>query len=472
MLTVKQPPSYGYKSVHDLPTPPSTSRLSPPLIYQEPATKSLPVAYRGHTSPSQPMSAPHRGLPPPAAMALPPQQPTTVGVPPPPPPHHQPLPPQPLPQQPQQQPSLGPLVHQQRDRGQLPAPPQQWQGAEESMKLWLQARTEEDRTRQEEERTRQESLRLEQRRVEMDMLRTSIQAGIPPPMVPLVFAGMGAGGLPPHTALEWAQQFMPPGQVLPHAQTTSAQWPLPPEHQRESQSQPHTQQQGIPSASTQAAGYAYPPSPSRPRGQTATSTYPTFRSSHMPMQCIRICSKLNNSMNHKRVRRYTFIIGNRLTRRLVVARIDPEVLLGKLPESAKPPGMPFPQHAANNSIDHHHPLTKAARRMRHIVGQVRATLGNGVTCRHSELLGQGVLEGRVSAGLCAEGRQYEDHRYEGHQSQHLCRSKNDQATNTAILDNQYQQFSQKSLSPPGNILGLLARATRAGLNTDNVPRTI
>lgn len=32
-------------------------------------------------------------------------------------------------------------------------------------------------------------------------------------------------------------------------------------------------------------------------------------------------------MNHKRVRRYTFIIGNRLTRRLVVARIDPEVLL-------------------------------------------------------------------------------------------------------------------------------------------------
>ncbi|WXC66243.1 hypothetical protein SNK03_012026 [Fusarium graminearum] len=270
MLTVKQPPSYGYKSVHDLPTPPSTSRLSPPLIYQEPATKSLPVAYRGHTSPSQPMSAPHRGLPPPAAMALPPQQPTTVGVPPPPPPHHQPLPPQPLPQQPQQQPSLGPLVHQQRDRGQLPAPPQQWQGAEESMKLWLQARTEEDRTRQEEERTRQESLRLEQRRVEMDMLRTSIQAGIPPPMVPLVFAGMGAGGLPPHTALEWAQQFMPPGQVLPHAQTTSAQWPLPPEHQRESQSQPHTQQQGIPSASTQAAGYAYPPSPSRPRGQTVS----------------------------------------------------------------------------------------------------------------------------------------------------------------------------------------------------------
>jgi hypothetical protein len=272
MLTVKQPPSYGYKSVHDLPTPPSTCRLSPPLIYQEPATKSLPVTYRGHSSPSQFMSAPHRGLPPPAAMALPPQQPTAVGVPPP--SHHQPHPPPPLPQpqqqQPQQQPSLGPLAHQQRDRGQLPAPPQQWQGAEESMKLWLQARAEEDRTRQEEERTRQESLRLEQRRVEMDMLRTSLQAGIPPPMVPLVFAGMGAGGLPPQTALEWAQQFMPPGQVLPHAQITSAPWPIPPEQQRESQSQPHTQQQGIPSASTQAAGYAYPPSPSRPRGQTVS----------------------------------------------------------------------------------------------------------------------------------------------------------------------------------------------------------
>ncbi|RGP77990.1 hypothetical protein FLONG3_3825 [Fusarium longipes] len=268
MLTDKQPPTYGYKSVHDLPTPPSTCRLSPPLIYKEPATKSLPTAYRGHSPPSQPMSAPHRGLPPPAAMALPLQQPTATGVPPPPPPsHHQPHPPPPPPTQS----SLGSLGHQQRDSwGQLPAPPQQWQGAEESMKHWLQARAEEDKRKQEEERTRQESLRLEQRKVEMDMLRTSLQAGIPPPMVPLVFAGMGGGGVAPQAALEWAQQFMPPGQAPPRAQLMPAQWSASPEHQRESQPQPHIQQQGIPSASAAGAGYVYPPSPSRPRGQTVS----------------------------------------------------------------------------------------------------------------------------------------------------------------------------------------------------------
>ncbi|KAM0343631.1 hypothetical protein ACHAPU_008383 [Fusarium lateritium] len=263
MLTVKQPPTYGYKSVHDLPTPPSTSRPSPPLIYQEPATNSLPATYQVHSPQVQPMSAPHRGLPPPAAMTLPPQQPPTAGAPPP--AHHTPHPPPPQPQ-----PSLGPPGHQQRDSwGQLPAPPQQWQGAEESMRHWLQARVEEDRRRQEEERTRQESLRLEQRKVEMDMLRMSLQAGIPPPMVPLVFAGMGSGGLAPQAALEWAQQFMPPGQAPQRPQIMPTQWPLSPEHQRESQTQGHSQHQGPP-ASTPAAGYAYPPSPSRPRGQTVS----------------------------------------------------------------------------------------------------------------------------------------------------------------------------------------------------------
>ncbi|VTT71080.1 unnamed protein product [Fusarium fujikuroi] len=267
MLTVKQPPTYGYKSVHDLPTPPSTSRPSPPLIYREPASNSLPIAYRGHSPPSQPMSAPHRGLPPPAAMTLPPQQPPVAGAPP-----STHLPPHPPPPPPPQ-PSLGPPGHQQRDSwGQLPAPPQQWQGAEESMRHWLQARAEEDKRKQEEERTRQESLRLEQRKVEMDMLRTSLQAGIPPPMVPLVFAGMGSGGVAPQAALEWAQQFMPPGQAPPRAQIMPAQWPVSPEHQREPQTLSHTHAQhpGIPSASTPAAGYAYPASPSRPRGQTVS----------------------------------------------------------------------------------------------------------------------------------------------------------------------------------------------------------
>ncbi|KAJ4197574.1 hypothetical protein NW767_001182 [Fusarium falciforme] len=268
MLTVKQPPTYGYKSVHDLPTPPSTSRPSPPLIYQEPATKSLPVAHRSHSPPSQPMSAPHRGLPPPAAMTLPPQQPP-AGVAPPP-AHHAPPPPHPPP------PALAPPSHQQRDSwGQLPAPPQQWQGAEESMKHWLQARAEEDKRRQEEERTKQESLRLEQRKVEMDMLRTSLSGGIPPPMVPLVFTGMASGGIMPQAALEWAQQFMPPSQV-PRAQIMPAGWPVSPEHQRESQAhaqaqQAHAQHHGLPPGpAPPATGYAYPGSPTRQRGQTVS----------------------------------------------------------------------------------------------------------------------------------------------------------------------------------------------------------
>ncbi|KAI8271613.1 hypothetical protein K4K61_000453 [Colletotrichum sp. SAR11_59] len=101
--------------------------------------------------------------------------------------------------------------------GQLPGPPPQWQGAEDSMRSWLAAKTEEERRRQEEEKTRQESLRLEQRRIEADMLRTSLSGGIPPPIVPLVFAGMGGGVLPP-AALEWAQQFL-----NPHAQSAAAQ---------------------------------------------------------------------------------------------------------------------------------------------------------------------------------------------------------------------------------------------------------
>jgi hypothetical protein len=91
--------------------------------------------------------------------------------------------------------------------GQLPAPPQQWQGAEESMRNWLHAKAEEDKRKQEEEKTRQEALRLEQRKIEQDMLRTSLTGGIPPYMIPMVFAGMGGGNLP-NASLEWAQHYM------------------------------------------------------------------------------------------------------------------------------------------------------------------------------------------------------------------------------------------------------------------------
>ena len=110
LLTIKQPAHHGYKSFHDYtpPTPPSTSRFSPavastgPSLPLIPATsKSLPPLPAAKST-SQPMSTPHRGLPPPAAMTLPQptQQPPPIGQP----PLSQPM-------------------------GQLPAPPQQWQGA-------------------------------------------------------------------------------------------------------------------------------------------------------------------------------------------------------------------------------------------------------------------------------------------------------------------------------------------------------
>nr|CEG03866.1 unnamed protein product [Fusarium acuminatum CS5907] len=131
------------------------------------------------------MPAPQCSLPPLATMTLPPQQPPTAI--PPSPTHHTPLPCL-LP------PSLT-QSHQRRDSwSQLPDPPQRWRGAEESIRDWLQTSIEEDKRRQAEERTRQESLRLEQRKVEMDMLCTSLQGGIPPAMIPLIFVRMGSGG--------------------------------------------------------------------------------------------------------------------------------------------------------------------------------------------------------------------------------------------------------------------------------------
>mgnify|MGYP001563086695 CR=1 FL=1 len=136
-------------------------------------------------------------LPPLAALSLPPSQ-----------------------SQPAQPPSSQPL-------NQLPAPPQQWHGAEDSMRTWLQAKAEENKRCQEEERTAQDSLRLEQRRIEHDIIRTSLSGGIPPHLIPLVFAGMGGGSLP-SAGLEWAQRYVaqeqqqlqqqlpPPQQQLAH----------------------------------------------------------------------------------------------------------------------------------------------------------------------------------------------------------------------------------------------------------------
>lgn len=196
ILTLKSTLQNGYASPHaysPIQQPPSSSTFTPAI--KSAALPPLPV-----TSPRR-MSTPHRGLPPPSAMTLP-------------------------------NPDRGPPSSS-VSIGQLPQAPSQWHGAEESMRNWLQAKSEEDRRKQEEQKTQQESLKLEQRKVEQSILRESLQGGIPPYMVPMVFAGMGGGTLP-NVALEWAQHAMASISLQQQAQL---------QQQQQVQQQPQQQQQ-------------------------------------------------------------------------------------------------------------------------------------------------------------------------------------------------------------------------------------
>ncbi|MCJ1240684.1 Mediator of RNA polymerase II transcription subunit 12-like protein [Varicellaria rhodocarpa] len=191
------------------PLPPSSKTFSPTV-----SGNSLPPLVE---SASRTMSTPHRGLPLPLAMTL---QNSDRG----PPSISQPL-------------------------GQLPAPPGQWQGADESMRNWLQAKAEEDRRKQEEERTRQEGLRLEQRKIEQTMLRESLQGGVPPYMVPMVFAGMGGANLA-NASLEWAQHYMAQMNLQAQLQQQQQQQH---HHQQQQQQQQHQQQQQLAVAPSQSS---------------------------------------------------------------------------------------------------------------------------------------------------------------------------------------------------------------------------
>ena len=176
LLTISQPTKaeFGGRFTHDFSPriPLAKSRLSPqPLPKIDSPVNSL----RASIKPEDKMSTPHRGLPPPSAMTLP-----DPGRPPPP----------PLSQMP----------------GAMPPPPPQWQGQEESMRWYLAAKSEEDKRKQEEERTRQENFRLEQRKIEQSMLRDSLNAGIPPAMVPMIYAGIGGSNLA-NVSFEWLQQY-------------------------------------------------------------------------------------------------------------------------------------------------------------------------------------------------------------------------------------------------------------------------
>ncbi|KAL1900682.1 hypothetical protein Cpir12675_000816 [Ceratocystis pirilliformis] len=137
--------------------------------------------------------------------------------------------------------------------GALPAPPPRWQDSEESMKGWLLAKTEEEKRRQEEEKTRQGTLRYEQRQIELEILRTSLSGGIPPAMIPFVFAGMGGITLPAG-AMEWAEQA-----ISSHHQHHGPQAPTSPGKQRESQ--PHSTCIGTPNPMPPTHGFVHPGSP-------------------------------------------------------------------------------------------------------------------------------------------------------------------------------------------------------------------
>ncbi|KAL4870978.1 hypothetical protein BDV12DRAFT_165031 [Aspergillus spectabilis] len=146
---------------------------------------------------------------------------------------------------------------------QLPPPPLQWQNSDDAMHHWLRAKAEEDRRKQEEEKTRQETLRLEQRRVEQSMLRDSLMGGVPPHIIPLIFAGLCQNGLP-QPVLELTQQYLAQipgtGGSNPHVP------PQAPSHSRShSHSNSHSQRAPMHARQDSRSGppNSYPPQPAK-----------------------------------------------------------------------------------------------------------------------------------------------------------------------------------------------------------------
>lgn len=202
LLTLKPTLQNGYSPHAYSPPASSTSSVFPPSGTLPPLPDSKPRR----------MSTPHRGLPPPSAMTLPAPDrgppPTTL--------------------------SMG-----------MPPAPSQWQGADESMRTWLNAKSEDDRRKQEEEKSRQESYRLETRKIEHTMLRDSLAGGVPPYMVPMVFAGIGGGNLA-NASLEWAQHYMAQISLQQQVQLQQQQQQQQQQHVQQHQQQ-HQVQQAQPS---------------------------------------------------------------------------------------------------------------------------------------------------------------------------------------------------------------------------------
>lgn len=134
------------------------------------------------------------------------------------------------------------------------------------MRNWLSAKAEEDKRKQEEEKTRQETLRLEQRRIEQSMLRESLQGGVPPQMVPMIYAGIGGANLA-NVGLDWLTQYS--------AQLQAAQ------QQQIQQSSPDMKRDArmLGQAQPQYAAPQAPPQPVQPhQGAPLQTTFPAHPS--------------------------------------------------------------------------------------------------------------------------------------------------------------------------------------------------
>jgi hypothetical protein len=202
LLTLSNPvkPDFDHKP-HDYSPPFLSSKVA---RHSPKFTGGLPPSLGAKSSFT--MGTPHRGLPPPSAMTLPDPGRGPSSMPPP--------------------------------LGSLPPAPSQWQGAEDGIKNWLAAKAEEERRKQEEEKTRQESLKLEQRKIESSMLRDSIQGGVPPHLVPIIFAGIGGGSLA-NISAEWIQQYTDTIQAAQQQVQAQAQAQLSPDLRRDTRMLAH-----------------------------------------------------------------------------------------------------------------------------------------------------------------------------------------------------------------------------------------
>ncbi|KAL8686543.1 MAG: hypothetical protein Q9218_007032 [Villophora microphyllina] len=267
ILTLKPTLQNGYASPHaysPVQQPLHTSTFSPAIKHN--ALPPLPVS-----SPRK-MGTPHRGLPPPSAMTLP------------------------NPERGPSSSSMSGSMSGSMSIGPLPQAPSWNNGADESMRSWLAAKTEEEKRKAEEQKTQQETLKLEQRKVEQNILRESLQGGIPPYMVPMVFAGL-AGGPVAAAALEWTQQAMASISLQQQAQL---------QQQQQQQAQQQSQQLQQPNQpSTQTASdqrrmitgpqpNPYGPQPTQqapaasPQVQPNVGFVPSYQSSNIPVDRARL----------------------------------------------------------------------------------------------------------------------------------------------------------------------------------------